>query len=532
MGKRRNSTRSVRASAGFSHRPRQTAFYDVATERVARRVMLLMNKRTLTEKEKQDLLAIHRKDGIVRCFVDNAPIEDDKEIEFHHIRPWSENGPTLLENMAPVCKQHHRRIGTLSLQEFRDKLRLDEFFGARNRKLDDILEARLGRGGFGQRTIVEVSAKKDNVVVYWEDRQRQFPLYNCPATGFPYFHALVPLAYIKNDTEIQPRDLESNRVWELYRHFLQYTQLAPSICRIETGQILLFDGQHKAAAQIWCGRTEIECKIYVDPEVRAVKEAVLMAHDKLRQMPFYSSTLIMRYADLYHEDWEGYMGRPGPKSEAGFVDYLRNARGFAKAQALARIRAAIQEDVLDDPENTITEFVEERNRTRKNPLTLSGLQRTFFAEFIAPPPLTAEFEGPDDFRVAEKHNLVRLLHVISEHTLKGKWNPEAKTEEHKKAERVYAAGSLRAWVPLLRDVIAQVLQLFEEQEKPRILFREISEEKWGLIGSRTKRLFAHKVWIDPDPDIDANLRVNNPEHVRNFFREKGLTAAWVLGLEE
>ncbi|GFP33314.1 hypothetical protein HKBW3S42_01648, partial [Candidatus Hakubella thermalkaliphila] len=82
------------------------------------------------------------------------------------------------------------------------------------------------------------------------------------------------------------------RLWELYRHLIVHTQLSPAICRLVNDRILLFDGQHKSAAQIWAGRKEIECKVYINPDVRVLKETNLTAHDKLRQMPFFTSVLI------------------------------------------------------------------------------------------------------------------------------------------------------------------------------------------------------------------------------------------------
>lgn len=87
-----------------------------------------MVKRQLNEQEKQEVIRKHTKEGVLRCFVDGHPIEDGEQVEFHHIMPFSEGGPTNIDNIAPVCKEHHRRIRTLSLQEFRDKLELDHFF--------------------------------------------------------------------------------------------------------------------------------------------------------------------------------------------------------------------------------------------------------------------------------------------------------------------------------------------------------------------------------------------------------------------
>jgi hypothetical protein len=83
---------------------------------------------------------------------------------------------------------------------------------------------------------------------------------------------------------------------------------------------------------------------------------------------------------------------------------------------------AIEQDVIEAPENELSEFIAERNRTRKIPLSISILEKTFFREFVLSPPTTVEFEGPEDFRAEEKKNLVRLMSVIAEKQLAGrKW---------------------------------------------------------------------------------------------------------------
>lgn len=378
-------------------------------------------RRQLSEQEKQEVIKEHTKDGILRCFIDGHPVENLEEVEFHHIKPFSEGGPTALDNIAPVCREHHRRIRTLSLQEFRDKLELDRFFeeGFRESdgvRLDDVLAHHASGGGYGNALRWELLGNQ--VKLYWKDEQPvTLPLYQCPVTGSRYFYALVPAEHLKNDAELQPRPLEPSRMWELYRHFLRYTQLAPAVCRLADGRIMLFDGQHKTAAQLWAGRRCVECKVYLDPDKRVIKETVLAAHDKLRQMPFYTSTLISRYSALFKEDWEEYMERPGTKSEKGFVQFLIEVKGVPKGEAMKRLRAAIQNDTLDDPENKLQEYIAEKNKSRKNPLTVYAVQRTFLNEFVAPPPLEVEFESPQDYRREEKQNLIRLLNLIVDQTL-------------------------------------------------------------------------------------------------------------------
>ncbi len=77
-------------------------------------------KRQITELEKQQVMEQQRRSGVLYCFADDHPIDDADYIEFHHIKPFSADGPTDPANIGAVCKDHHRRIRTLSLSEFRD----------------------------------------------------------------------------------------------------------------------------------------------------------------------------------------------------------------------------------------------------------------------------------------------------------------------------------------------------------------------------------------------------------------------------
>jgi hypothetical protein len=119
--------------------------------------------------------------------------------------------------------------------------------------------------------------------------------------------------------------------------------------------------------------------------------------------------------------------------------------------------------------------------------------------------------------------------LIAEKQLVGRWNPDAGNAVHQRAERIFGAGAMRAWVPMMRSAIAQVLLLFDEADREKVLFREISDEQWKLIDGRIDRLFSHKVWDDPNPEVVAQLKVNAVEQVRNFMVNQGLTVNWVLG---
>lgn len=488
-------------------------------------------KRQISDSEKLEVLAKQRRNGVLFCFVDDDPIEIETDVEFHHIKPFSEDGPTEVANIGAVCKEHHRRIRTLSLSEFRDQLSMARFFEhPEPRRLDDLLSLKLTKNGFGHKLSTDFSTE-GQIKIHFTDPIRSPQIsgvFRCPATDMQYFYSVLPIEYICNDAELQPRPLEQKRVWELYRHLATHTQLAPAVCRLVENKVMLFDGQHKSAAQIWGGRKVLDCKVYINPDIRKLKDTNLIAHDKLRQMPFFTSTLIAKYSDIFHQEWDEYLERVGTKTEADFVSFLR-VRGKTTVEAKKMLQMAIEQDVIEAPNNRLSEFISERNRTRKNPLSISILEKTFIREFVLAPPTDVEFESANDFREEEKNNLVRLLSLIAEKQLVNRWNPDANNAAHQKAERIFSAGAMRAWVPMLRDVVAQVLHLYGEIDRNKVLFRQIDDQQWGLIGDRLERLFAHKIWDDPNPEVASQFKVNAVEQVRGFMLSHGLTVNWVLG---
>lgn len=485
----------------------------------------MVEKRQLSDTEKETLLGQYGR----RCFVDGEPIADEDPLEYHHIRPFSQGGPTTLENIAPVCKRHHLTIGTMSLQEYKDKLELSRFFeGGEPKFLDDLI--RYKRGRCGERLTHEIKGKQ--ISLYFGDARHDYPLHACPTTAWKYFYATLPVEFVGNDSSLQPRPLREASLWGLYRHFQTNTQISPSICRIdENGILLLFDGQHKAAAQIWAGRALIECKVYLHPDARRLKETNLDAHGPFRQMSFYSHELMKKYADIFGEDWAEFMNSEGEKSELGFFNFLVHAKKKTKAQARNEISLAMYNEVVDDPANKLSTYLSEKHRGRKQPLTFARLKKAFFRHMLMPPPAPDEFESDSDFRKAERHNLVQLMNIISEEGLDGTWAPERNDAAHRKAERIFSAGAVRAWVILLRDVINQHLRHYSEEQRTRFFYRVIASEEFGYLRQFVRKIFGHKIWDDPDPsgEIAARLAKDDAMTAKNLFEEKGLTAHWLLG---
>jgi len=338
---------------------------------------------------------------------------------------------------------------------------------------------------------------------------------------------VLPVEYINNDEDLQPRPLEMSRLWDLYRHLLVNSQLTPSVCRLSGNKILLFDGQHKAAAQIWAGRNDIECKIYIEPNVKLLKETNLVAHDKLRQMPFFTSVLINKWASIFVEEWKEYMSQKGSKSEHGFVVFLIS-KGKKRLSAINMIESNIYDSIIEDKKNSIIKYVEEFSSTNKKPLTTNRLKQIIFKKFITPPPLDIDIEESDRLREYERKNVIRLLNLITEYTLKDKWHPDETDDDHKISERIYLSGSFKAWTGILKDVIATVLELFDENDRKEIFLREIEEDKWQSIEECIELMFERRVWQDDSEENYNMLRLSNDSQVRKYLSRRGISVNEML----
>jgi hypothetical protein len=151
---------------------------------------------------------------------------------------------------------------------------------------------------------------------------------------------------------------------------------------------------------------------------------------------------------------------------------------------------------------------------------------------LVPPPVDDEFESNTYFRKDERHNLVKLMSIIAEEGLEARWAPERADAAHKKAERIFSAGAIRAWVILLRDTINVHLKNYTDEGRRLFFYRIIPEEDFDYFRQFIKKIFEHKIWDDPDPsgEITARLAKDDATTAKSLFDEKGLSVQWVLGV--
>jgi hypothetical protein len=505
--------------------------------------MAITLKRQLTDSEKKEIIERH---GRV-CFATGHDIPENQPLQFDHIRAFVTQGATEFDNIAPMCEPHNKAKGRLPLEDFRVRLRLDNFFEQGDsltlKHLLAYLKAAGDISGFGQ-NIVVTHADSQILIETRDGKKRDYTLYTCPTTGWQYFYATLPVELLDSDDEdngkvgLQPRFLIQDKVFQLFRHFQIHPVLQPSIGRLQNGQVLLFDGQHKAAALLWTGRREFECKVYLDPDIRLLNQTNISAHEKFSQTRFYSSIMVIKLGSEFGADFEAYknLEDDSVKSEAGFMKYLDRdpTQAMTKGDRNKRFRSYLYNSVLEDTENRLAPFISYGNRgTDEKPLTIDMLTRSIFASFLYREPVDDNMATDAYRRDREIANNVALMNMFYDLAL-GSWNPKAGPNDgnQRNLERLFRSKSIMAWSELLRNAVQGRLELWDEEDKARPFYRELSAGDLERIKKMVERLVNWKLWSSPPNSEIDRIMADNKSEVKDWFKRNGLTAGHLMGANE
>ena len=496
-------------------------------------------KRQLTESEKvtvrqQQLIP----DGSLRCFISGDIISDQDEIEFDHIQPYSKDGDTSTANIRIVLKKHNRRKSDQSLYEVRDNIRLERLFESKknNIKLQDILELKEV-----ERKNTHTTKNGESISVDDGQISRGFPLFQDEILGVAYFYGRIPVTWLENDDQegLQPRVIDYKRLISIRDHLKNHPQLAPSIARLLDNRLKLFDGQHKLAAQVLNNQIEVDVKVYISPEDQegskklfdALMITNLEAHSKLKQVPFYTSTLLDRLSVIYKEFLEEFISTKSAENhtEENFVHFLATQKQFTKSEAKEILRSAIKNSALDG--SKLDKYVAKASKDASYPVTIDLLNKTVFPSTLYLEPSSAKFTSEQDQRNAEAQNFAEVMALLVQGACLDNWVQNVKgktlTNEQLKARRIWHKGSVLTWSPYLKSILYFALHAMTNEEREKVLYRPpFTSRQQEIVSTCLNRLFSHPMWDEPEGEIDSLLVSARKQD--DLFARKGLTEKYVI----
>jgi hypothetical protein len=279
----------------------------------------------------------------------------------------------------------------------------------------------------------------------------------------------------------------------------------------------VFDGQHKAAAQILLGVKELPVRIFVEPDLNILLQANTHAGDKLRQVAF--DTAVMRYlgSTLYQERVRQYQDlrnlSPDDFSftEQDLVSFFKGEHKEMEKYIVDAQRAA----VTTSKDNRLVEFVEWSGKGFERPLAYTAVERTFFKWFLhkkaLPSSIGAGVETGENPRLVERHQLVRLMSLFAEVFFVGNWEPDVggrQLEHRLRGGDPIPENHLRAWRIAREEVLDNVLEWTrfviehyyafagQKVQLDRVLQQRLPDELWRRIETFLRSLAALPCWID------------------------------------
>ncbi|MCK5855356.1 MAG: HNH endonuclease [Sulfurovaceae bacterium] len=499
--------------------------------------MAITLSRQISEDEKKIIL---KRFGKV-CYATGHKISEDENVQFDHIKAFADSGASEIDNIAPMCKEHNLKKGRLPLEDFRIKLKLEEFFSkGQALTLKDELEYFTHNKmitGFGESCYSTIT--DETVELEVTDKKLNYQLFTCPTTNWKYFYALIPVEAINSDDDedgeigLQPRYLILEKVFNLYRHFQKHPVLQPSIARLHKNKILVFDGQHKIAAMLWGGRKSFELKVYIDPDPQVLNNTNIAAHDKFAQTRFYSSIMVAKLGSQFGKQFEDYKNKEGDekKSELGFVQHLRKSDQLTLGEANKRFNSFLYNMVLESKENKVSSFVSKSNRSSMEfPLTVDMLSKSIFSNFLYRKPLEEDMASAHYRRDQEVNNNIELFNILHQEALHS-WDSKknASDTNQNKLSRIFRSKSIMSWSEILKDAISARLEIYDAEEKELIFYRDLSSEDFEKIKTIIRRLVGWSVWTSPqDSEIDRIL-ADNKKEIKKYMKSTGLTTGYLLG---
>jgi hypothetical protein len=349
------------------------------------------------------------------------------------------------------------------------------------------------------------------------------PVYEDSLSSFRYFFTMLPIQYLAHDDHINPRSIGAN-ISKLVEEFHQKRpQLHVSLAWMSSdagrSAIHVFDGQHKAAAQIMLGVRTLPVRVFIDPDADTLITTNTNAGTTLKQVAFDKSVQRHLGSSLYQDRVQRFQketGRADDDMRFSERDLVNHFKGQSR-EIKRFILDALRNSVTSDPENKLMHFIDLGRRGKERPLSYSTIEKTFYSFFVyqevLETPLSYRMEEGDNPRDLERRQLLRLMNLTAQEIYIDKFDPEIGTDkiesrlqkgkdyplDHLRAFRMSKEEIIYNWLSYVGQVARQYFIMLGKPDPQERLFQyPFPEQIWDNISKFLRNLLALPLWVNRD----------------------------------
>lgn len=503
----------------------------------------------LAPQKRTELLARLHEAQSGTCFICGDPVDlflQKDQIDIDHVVPLKMSGADNESNFALTHSSCNRSKQASDLNVARllkrfERMRDTAQSQGRSINLEDILKAH-----GGSREHLPVKIEGDTLSYSLEENGHtgivKTPLHTDPVSGFRYFFAVLPVQVLFHDEKINPRPIGANVAKLIQEFYLKRPQLHIQLAWIDTTEakpyIRIFDGQHKASAQIMLGARSLPVRVFVNPDPEVLLATNFNAGTSLRQVAFDKS--IQRhlgsalYADrvLQYQKDHHLAEQDFSFSERDLLKYFKGESREVKRYILDSVR----DTITHNSENRLKDYIDFGGRGKEKPFSYSTIEKTFYSFFIYQEvldfPLSYRLEEGENPRELEKEQILELMNIIADTIYIGRFDSDLGTAQiesklqkgeslpfpHVVAYRMAKEEICYTWLKYVQQIIQS---FFIMQGNPivteRLFQYHFPEPLWDRLRTFIRNLASLPLWYSTTLSATVFGGKQNNEYWQTIF---------------
>lgn len=462
-----------------------------------------------------------------KCYICEEEIDlDVNSTNIDHIIPLANRGKDIEENFVVTHESCNKSKQDANLKIAKILARLRkiqtqvQLEGNKTASLDDVLKYY-----DGSKFEFKYSIESDNELKYsfsdiGDNTIYKANIFTDNLSSEKSCFIEVPIEYLFHDKIINPRGINRS-IGKLIKEFEKRNpQLHLSLARINKGKLQIFDGQHKAIAQILLGTKKMVIRVFIEPNIDRLTETNTNAGSLLRQIAFDKSIMrqlnntlyaerVKRYQNEHHLSEDNYTF-----SEQQLIDYFKGDGANIKKY----VTDAIKHSVTNSKDNKLKAYIDFEGKAKDLPISYSAFDKTILSSFISTKLIlktTIDYKTDEGLnqREVEIDQIVKLLNILAEKIYMNKFKPEIGvsriekkiidkkdtdiTDEHLIAYRISKEEIMHNWLLYLKEVIIAYYKntgkMVNENEMFQIPF---DEQLWINIENFIDNLYQLPLWKD------------------------------------